>query len=71
MKNIERFDLSRTEWERLIDDWIFNERDRRIVKRRLLDGVTFENLAKEFDLSNQQVQKIIYKSQNKLLNKIK
>lgn len=71
MKNIERFDLSRTEWERLIDDWIFNERDRKIVKRRLLDGVTFENLAKEFDLSNQQVQKIIYKSQNKLLNKIK
>ena len=28
--------LSRSAWEKLIDEWIFSERDRRILKRRLL-----------------------------------
>ena len=49
----------RSVWEHLIDEWIFNERDRKIIKRRLLDGVTFEDLAGEFDLSPQQIKKSI------------
>lgn len=32
--------LSRSEISHLIDEWIFNERDRAVLKRRLLDGVT-------------------------------
>jgi DNA-directed RNA polymerase sigma subunit (sigma70/sigma32) len=63
-------DIPRSEWERLIDEWIFNERDRAILKRRLLDGKTFEQLAEEFDLSTQNIQRIVYKSQNKLFFKI-
>ena len=55
------FSKSRTEIENIIDEWIFNERNRNILKRRLLDGVTFEKLAEEFDLSTQQVKKIVYK----------
>ena len=70
MKIPNNIDLSRTEWERLIDEWIFNERDRAILKRRLLDGKTFEQLAEEFDLSTQNIQRIVYKSQNKLFLKI-
>lgn len=70
MKTPNNIDLSRTEWERLIDEWIFNERDRAILKRRLLDGKTFEQLAEEFDLSTQNIQRIVYKSQNKLFFKI-
>ena len=70
MKTPNNIDLSRTEWERLIDEWIFNERDRAILKRRLLDGKTFEQLAEEFDLSTQNIQRIVYKSQNKLFLKI-
>ena len=58
--------LSRPEVEKLIDDWIFKERDRRILKRRLLDGRCFEPLAEEFDLSVRQVKNIVYKSQEKL-----
>lgn len=58
--------LSRPEVEKLIDDWIFKERDRRILKRRLLDGICFEPLAEEFDLSVRQVKNIVYKSQEKL-----
>lgn len=32
-------ELSRSELSLLIDEWIFNERDRAILKRRLLDGL--------------------------------
>lgn len=64
-------DLSRSQWENLIDEWIFNERDRAILKRRLLDGRTFEQLAEEFDFSTQNIQRIVYKAQNKLFSKIK
>lgn len=58
--------LSRSEWERLINEYIFSERDRAVLKRRLLDGITFEALAEEFYLSVQQTKTIVYKGQNKL-----
>ena len=38
MTKMENYNLSRSEWENLIDQWIFKERDRAILKRRLLDG---------------------------------
>lgn len=60
------FNLSRTEWERIIDEYIFSERDRAILKRRLLDGVCFEPLAEEFDMSVRQIKNIVYKAQNRL-----
>ena len=68
--NMEIYDLDRYQWEALIDRWIFNQRDREILKRRLLDGICFEPLAEEFDLSVRQVQKIVYKSQEKLIKRI-
>lgn len=71
MKITEKADLSRTEWENLIDEWIFSERDRKILKRRLLDGICYEPLAEEFDMSVQQVRTIIYKMQNKLFKHVK
>jgi DNA-directed RNA polymerase sigma subunit (sigma70/sigma32) len=59
-------EYSRTQWEGLIDEWIFNERDRHILKRRLLDGICFEPLAEEFDLSVRQVKNIVYKCLDRL-----
>lgn len=59
-------DLSRSEIESLIDEWILNERDRRILKRRMIDGICYEPLAEEFDLSVQRVKSIVYKSKEKL-----
>lgn len=52
--------------EYIIDERISNERNRRILKRRLIDGVCFEPLAEEFDLSVRQVQNIVYKGQEKI-----
>lgn len=60
------FDLSRSEVSHLIDEWIFSERDRAILKRRLLDGICYEPLAEEFNLSVPQTKTIVYKAQNKL-----
>lgn len=68
--NMEIYDLDRYQWEALIDRWIFNQRDREILKRRLLDGICFEPLAEEFNLSTRQVQKIVYKSQEKLIKRL-
>ena len=44
-----------------IDEYVHSERDRQILKRRLIDGVCFEPLAEEFDLSVRQVKNIVYK----------
>lgn len=52
--------------EHLIDEYIHSERDRKILKRRFVDGICFEPLAEEFDLSVSQVKRIVYKSEQKL-----
>lgn len=57
---------SRSQITEVIDEWILNERNRTILKRRLLDGLTYERLAEEFDLSVQQIKNIVYKCQNKV-----
>ena len=59
-------DISNSELSRLIDEWIRSERDRDILKRRLIDGICFEPLAEEFDLSVRQVKNIVYKQQERL-----
>ena len=64
-------DLSRSEISNLIDEWILNERNRAILKRRLLDGICYEPLAEEFDLSVRQVKNIVYKAEERLFSKIK
>ena len=69
MNRIETTGLSRSEVERLIDEWIFNERDRKILKRRLLDGICYEPLAEEFGLSVREIKKIVYKGEQKLVGK--
>ena len=66
-------ELSRTELENLIDEWIIGrnaERDRKILKRRLLDGITYDRLAEEFDLSVRQLKNIIYKAEDRLFSHI-
>lgn len=66
-------ELSKTELERLIDEWIVGrnaERNRAILKRRLLDGITYEKLSEEFDLSVRQVKNIVYRCEDKLFSHI-
>lgn len=51
----------------LIDEHIHNIRNRAILKMRYLDGMTYERIADELNMSTQQIKTIVYKTQQKLL----
>lgn len=60
---------SYSEIDTAISEWIVGrnaERNRAILRRRLLDGICFEPLAEEFGLSVRQVKHIVYKAQDRL-----
>ena len=57
---------SRSDWENLIDEWVHSERDRKMLKRYLLDGIPFEPLAEEFDLSTVHARTIVTKAKKQL-----
>ena len=59
-------DYTNSQISHLIDEHIHSERDRAILKRRLIDGVLYEPLAEEFGLSVVQTKNIVYKLQNKI-----
>jgi hypothetical protein len=59
-------DKSNTEILNLINEYIHSERDRRIMKRRLVDGICYEPLAEEFDLSTIQAKRIVLKQTRQL-----
>jgi DNA-directed RNA polymerase specialized sigma24 family protein len=63
-------DIPRSEWEKLIDEWIFSEEHRQMLKRNLLDGWTYERIAEEFEMSSRQVATLIPKLQNQLFKRI-
>ncbi|MDE5576183.1 MAG: hypothetical protein K2J11_02180 [Oscillospiraceae bacterium] len=62
MRITETAGLSRVEWIELIDNWIFNEKHRAILKRRILDDIKIEKLSEEFNLSVDSIKKIISKN---------
>lgn len=63
-------EYTNTQIAQLIDDYIHSERDRRILKRRLIDGICYEPLAEEFDMSVRQMKSIVYKAQERLFKHI-
>ncbi len=63
-------DINLNEIANLIDLWVNSERNRRILKRRLIDGIRYEPLAEEFDLSVRQVKNIVYKESEKIFKKV-
>ena len=50
-----------SEISRVIDDYIHSARDRRVLKLRFIDGLTYERIAQEMDMSVRQIQNIIYR----------
>ena len=55
----------------IIAEHIHSERDRRILERRLIDGLTFEKLAEEQELSVSQVKRIIWKGSEIIFRHLK
>ena len=56
-------DYTNSQIREIIAEWIHSERDRQILERRLIDGITFEKLAEEFDLSVRATKTIVYRCQ--------
>ena len=56
-------EYSNSQIRELIAEYIHSERDRQILCRRLIDGITFERLAEEFDMSTRQMKTIVYKNE--------
>lgn len=64
-------ELSTNDIEFLIEQYIHNEVHRKILKRRLLDHIKFDDLAEEFNYSVRQVKRIVYKNQDILYSRIR
>lgn len=63
-------EYSNSQIRELIAEYIHSERDRRILERRLIDGITFEKLAEEFDLSVRQTRTIVHRNEANLFKNI-
>lgn len=54
-----------------INLWIKKERHRRILHLKLIDGLTYEEVAERMDMSSKGVQKIVYRSEDRLFRHLK
>lgn len=71
MNKLDAYDISIGAVAQIIDDWIFNERHRAIMRRKLLDGLTIEEVSNEFGYSPRQIQRILNAGMAIILRKIK
>ena len=67
---MEDWGYSRTEIEAAIDECVFSERNRAILKRRFFDGIKFEPLAEEFGISVRRAKEIVYKYEKRIRDHI-
>lgn len=68
------YNLSKSEIEELISEYIVGrnaERNRKVLRRRLIDGICFEPLAEEFDMSVSQIKRVVYKGEQIIFSKVK
>ena len=63
-------EYTNSEISAVIDEWIHSERDRAIMKRRLIDGICYEPLAEEYELSVSQIKRIVYKCEEKIFKRL-
>lgn len=73
MKHDLKGKVSAEEVAEAIDKWIIGrnaERNRKILKRRLCDGIYYEPLAEEFKLSVTQVKNIVYENSDIVFKKL-
>lgn len=63
-------EYSNSQISNIIDEYVHSERDRAILKRRFVDGIYFEPLAEEFDLSVRHVKGIVHKYEFLIFSKL-
>ena len=69
-KTVDLDNITNSEIAHAIDEWIHSERDRKILKRRLIDGTPHDTLADEMQMSVIQIKRIVSKAEAKLFKHI-
>lgn len=64
-------EYSNSEITKIINEYIHNERNRKLLLRRYVDGITLESLAEEFELSVRQVKNIIYGNEDAIFRHLR
>lgn len=64
-------DISNSELANLIDEWVRGERNREMLKDRLINGMMYEPLAEKYNLSVRATQNIIYRASEQLFKHVK
>lgn len=59
--------LTNSELAELISEHIHSERDRQIMKLKLIDGLTYEKIAEIFEMSPRYVRSLVRKLMNERL----
>ncbi len=70
-KIITRSGVTVSEIENLIEERIFSERDRFILKRLLLDGISYEQISEEVGLSTRYTKSVAAKAMKILIDCMK
>jgi DNA-directed RNA polymerase specialized sigma24 family protein len=59
--------LSNEKISRLIDNYVRRSDYRRILKDRMINGLTYSQIANIYGFSEKQIKNIVYKNENALL----
>lgn len=57
-----------SDWVKLIDEWIYNDMDRAMLKWALLDGHTIAQIAERLDMSDKQIQRRLKRAKAQLFS---
>lgn len=71
MKRRVIFTNARSEIEYVIDQYILNERNRKIATQRFIDGYTIEKIAENFEMSDRGIKNILRKCEDILVEHLK
>ena len=60
-------DYNNSQISSLIDEHIHHALHRQMLKDRLIDGMTYEQIAEKHDITARQTKNIIYKSMDRII----
>lgn len=58
--------LTNSELAEMIGEYIHSERDRQIMKLKLIDGLTYEKIAEIFEMSPRYIRSLVKKQTERL-----
>lgn len=67
-RKFQEMGLTVRELTEIIEQHVFSERDRQILKRRWIDDISYDDLAEEFYMSIDRLKKIVSHHKKALFN---